>query len=216
MGKSRQGKGRPGGGSGKGLQKGRCGGGCGKGGALSWTDAERLRRVFQRLDSEGGGQIEAAALGEALESGAWASFKPGTLALMVGMFDRNGDASISFPELRKLWKCLEEWTAAFRRHEAEGCGRMASKELHAALSSLGYRLSRNCVQELARRFERAEEASLAFDDFVQACVVLDTVTQVYKKRDVRRCGSVTYSFEDFVSDSVSLVFRLQSTTADQD
>jgi Ca2+-binding EF-hand superfamily protein len=217
MGKSKKGKGKSaGGGRSGGSRKGQRKGKSGKGGAPGRTDDDRLRQIFQKVDSDGSGQIEAGELGEALENGAWEPFNPGTVALMVGMFDRNGDGTISFPEFKKLWKYMEEWTTTFRRYDADGSGRISAKELHTALSSFGYRLGRSCIQTLVRRFDRTKEDSLAFDDFIEACVVLDTVTGVFKDRDTQRRGSVNYAFEDFVADAVSLVFRLQYPNQDQD
>ena len=199
--KRRSGKGRD---AGRGAGRGAARGGGGR------KEERELRTIFDRVDTDGSGRIEAAELAEALQNGSWEPFNPATVAFMVGMFDRDGDGSISFGEFKKLWKYVEEWTETFRRYDRDGSGAMAVGELGAALAAFGYRLSRGCVASLVRRFDRSGQGQLYFDDFVQACVVLDTVTQVFKERDAARRGSVLYAFEEFVQDSVSLVLRLQS------
>lgn len=141
-------------------------------------DEDKLRDIFRKVDSDGSGEIDSDELGKALQNGAWDPFNPSTINLMIGMFDRDGSGTLSCAEFTKLWKYVEEWTTTFRRYDKDDSGRISVKELHTALTSFGYRLSRTVVDSLVRRFDRTSDNGLAFDDFIEACVVLDTITQV--------------------------------------
>lgn len=57
------------------------------------------------------------------------------------------------------------------RHKVDGF----SHTTHTALTSFGYRLSDRFYDLLVRKFDRSGRGTVAFDDFIQCCVVI----QVY-------------------------------------
>ena len=46
---------------------------------------------------------------------------------------------------------------------------------------------------------------MAFDDFIQACVSIETLTNAFRLRDHRRVGQITIDYEEFLT----LVFSLK-------
>lgn len=46
---------------------------------------------------------------------------------------------------------------------------------------------------------KINEHVMSFDMFVQACINLKRITEVFRKRDVQRIGVITLSFEDFLT-----------------
>lgn len=73
-----------------------------------------LARIFQSVDRDRSGNISAIELQQALSNGSFTAFNPETCRLMIGMFDRNGDASIDFQEFTALWDYINKWTQCFR------------------------------------------------------------------------------------------------------
>ena len=55
-----------------------------------------------------------------------------------------------------------------------------------------------------RRGSRAEQGGMSFDLFVQACIRLKRMTDVFKTYDDDRDGYVTLSFEEFLSEILKL------------
>ena len=49
---------------------------------------------------------------------------------------------------------------------------------------------------------------MSFDLFVQSCIILKRMTDVFKKYDEDRDGYITLSFEEFLTGELSLVFLM--------
>ena len=83
-------------------------------------------------------------------------------------------------------------------------------ELRVALASFGYKLSPRFLNFLGKRFDKAGENRILLDDFIQACILLESVTSVFRDRDVGRKGAVMLEYEDWCIDVLGLIFRLQA------
>ena len=136
---------------------------------------------------------------------------------MMLMFSSHPTFSLlTFPEFQNLWRFLAAWRQLFERFDVDGSGRINRREFNAALVAFGYRLSDGFVKTLfetyarrprddGRRPSREEvEGSLSFDLFVQACISLKKMTDVFKGYDEDRDGYVTLSFEEFLSEVLRL------------
>jgi hypothetical protein len=55
------------------------------------------------------------------------------------------------------------------------------------------------------RFDRTKKGQIHFDDFVQLCVQLQTLTAVFREKDVGRKGKIIVNYEDFLL----MVFQAQ-------
>lgn len=127
---------------------------------------------------------------------------------MINMFDKDGSGTVGFDEFVALWRFLAAWRELFERFDEDRSGRISLQEFSNALQAFGYRLSQPFVGVIFSTFESRgrktpgpgmQNYGMSFDLFVQACVSLKRMTDVFKKYDEDRDGYVTLSFEEFLS-----------------
>ncbi|KAK6982759.1 Programmed cell death protein 6 [Biomphalaria glabrata] len=175
------------------------------------TFYQEFFRVWTRIkvdmiDTDRSGSISANELQRALSNGTWTPFNPETVRLMIGMFDRDNSGTINFQEFVSLWKYVTDWQNTFRSYDRDNSGSIDKTELKTALTSFGYRLSDQFYDILIRKFDRQGRGTVAFDDFVQCAVVLQTLTSSFRAFDTDQDGWIQISYEQFLT----LVFSLRS------
>ena len=104
-----------------------------------------VREIFDRVDTNRSGSINARELQAALSNGSWEPFSEATTCLFIRMFDRNGDNVLSFSEFKQLWNYLQQWTETFRRFDTDGSGphrplRVSTGPLRLRIPTLQHRL----------------------------------------------------------------------------
>ncbi|XP_023019156.1 programmed cell death protein 6 isoform X1 [Leptinotarsa decemlineata] len=189
---------------------------------------EFLWDVFQRVDKDRSGFINADELGSALSNGTWSPFNPETVRLMIGkrilykiqfntftgpllyffqqgMFDRHNRGQVSFEDFTSLWKYVTDWQNCFRSFDRDNSGNIDKSELKTALVTFGYRLSDGLIDTLIRKFDRHGHGTILFDDFIQCCIILYTLTSSFKQYDTDQDGYIKIHYEQFLS----MVFSLK-------
>jgi len=161
-------------------------------------DRNFLYSVFQRVDADRSGSINAVELGGALSNGTWTPFNPETVRVMIGMFDKNNSGTIDFEEFGALWKYVTDWQHCFRSFDRDNSGTIDRAELHNALMTFGYRLNPQTVDTMLKRFDRIGQGTIAFDDFIQCCVVLHTLTTAFRQHDTDQDGVIQIHYEQFL------------------
>ncbi|ESO11096.1 hypothetical protein HELRODRAFT_109312 [Helobdella robusta] len=174
--------------------------------AYQQPDQNFLWQVFQSVDRDRSGTITAVELGQALSNGTWTPFNPETVRLMIGMFDRNNNGTIDFQEFAGLWKYVTDWQQCFKGFDRDNSGSIDQAELKQALTTFGYRFSDQFISLLVRKFDRQGRNTIAFDDFIQCCVVLQTLTSSFRQFDTDMDGWITIGYEQFLN----LVFSLKA------
>ncbi|BDD63599.1 hypothetical protein MAP00_008470 [Monascus purpureus] len=176
-------------------------------------DPQQLYPLFCAANVSNTGALTEMELGSALVNGDYTSFHPKTVKMMIRMFDRNSSGAISFDEFMSLWRYLAAWRELFDRFDVDRSGRISLKEFERALVSFGYRLSQPFVSVLFTTFERKGwemnghgpvKRDMSFDLFVQACIALRRMTDVFKRYDDDRDGYITVSFEEFLTEILQL------------
>ncbi|XP_071785528.1 programmed cell death protein 6-like [Asterias amurensis] len=165
-----------------------------------------LWNVFSKVDKDRSGAISVDELQQALSNGTWTPFNPETVRLMIGMFDRDHSGNINFQEFGSLWKYITDWQTTFRSYDRDNSGSIDKNELQNAIVSFGFRLSDRFFTLLIRKFDRQGKGSIAFDDFIQCCITLQTLTNSFKAFDTNRNGWIEIGYEQFLT----LVFSMKS------
>lgn len=185
------------------------------------NDPQQLMPLFRAANVSRTGALTEAELGSALVNGDYTAFDPNTVKTMVRMFDRNSDGVIQFEEFVSLWRFLAAWREIFDRFDEDRSGRISYEEFEKALVAFGYRLSPAFIRVLFGAFEgkgrrRAVSTNapypdtqhprgMSFDLFVQACISLKRMTDVFKRYDDDRDGYITVSFEEFLTGKLFLI-----------
>ncbi|KAK6543999.1 hypothetical protein TWF694_000714 [Orbilia ellipsospora] len=159
-----------------------------------------LYPLFKAVDKDGSGQLSEKELRAALVNGDWSSFDPHTVRMMIRMFDTDRDGTIGFNEFCGLWGFLAAWRALFDRFDTDNSGNISYQEYSNALAAFGYRLSPQFVTILFKSYDKRGENAISFDLFVQSCISLKRMTEVFKKYDEDRDGYITLSFEQFLTE----------------
>jgi Ca2+-binding EF-hand superfamily protein len=108
------------------------------------------------------------------------------------------NGTIDIYEFGALWKYVQEWKGCFDRFDTDRSGNISPQELQQALNAFGYRLSINFCQLCTRVFDRSDANSMKFDDFIQCCVMLRTLTDSFQTADTDRDGIINISYEQFL------------------
>jgi len=162
-------------------------------------DQQFLMSVFQKVDKDRSGQITAQELGQALSNGTWQPFNPETVRLMIMLFDRDQTGTIGFHEFAGLWKYVTDWQNTFRGFDRDNSGSIDFNELKQALTTFGYRLSDASIQMYMKKFDRVGRGTIAFDDFIQLCITLQTLTDSFRRYDTNKNGWIQLHYEQFLS-----------------
>ncbi|KAK3383852.1 hypothetical protein B0T24DRAFT_518741 [Lasiosphaeria ovina] len=157
-----------------------------------------LLPLFRAVDKDGTGQLSEKELSAALVNGDWTPFDPQTVRMMIRMFDSDRSGTIGFEEFCGLWSFLASWRTLFDRFDNDGNGTISLDEFKAALIAFRYRLTDSFIAVLFKTYDKRGMGGMSFDLFVQACISLKRMTDVFKKYDEDRDGFITLSFEDFL------------------
>lgn len=167
------------------------------------NDRDGLWSLFMQVDKDRSGQLSENELRRALVNGDYTAFDPHTVKMMIRMFDTDRSGTVNFDEFCGLWGFLSAWRGLFDRFDTDRSGMISLQEFTDALVAFGYRLSPQFVQLLFNTYAKntrgrgddlkGREKGLSFDLFVQACISLKRMTDVFKRYDDDRDGYITLS-----------------------
>lgn len=159
---------------------------------------------FQTVDTDRSGFINLKELKQALVNSNWSSFNDETCLMMINMFDKTRSGQIDLFGFSALWDFMQRWRALFQQFDRDRSGTISGTELQQALAQMGYNLSPQFSEMLVQRFTvRGGRPGIQLDRFIQVCMQLQTMTQVFRERDTSMTGNVRLSYEDFLSGAVT-------------
>uniref|UniRef100_A0AAY4BFK6 Programmed cell death protein 6 n=1 Tax=Denticeps clupeoides TaxID=299321 RepID=A0AAY4BFK6_9TELE len=151
------------------------------------------------VDKDRSGSISDTELQQALSNGTWTPFNPVTVRSIIAMFDRDNKGGVNFNEFAGVWKYITDWQNIFRTYDRDNSGFIDKNELKQALTGFGYRLSDQFYNTLIEKFDRQRKGQVAFDDFIQCCIVLQRLTDVFRRYDTDQDGWIQVSYEQYLS-----------------
>ncbi|TQV97314.1 EF-hand domain pair domain-containing protein [Cordyceps javanica] len=150
-----------------------------------------LVAMFHKVDIDGTGALTEKELSAALVNGDYTPFDIETVRMMIRMFDADRSGSISFDEFRGLLSFLDEWRKLFDLFDVDNSRNISLPEFTDALIKFNYRLSPQFVELLFHTYDKRQEGAMSFDLFIQACIWLKRMTDVFKKYDVENPGNIS-------------------------
>ena len=159
---------------------------------------------FQAVDLDRSGNITANELQQALTNNDWSHFSLNTCIKMVAMFDRDYSGTIDINEFNTLWNYINQWRQTFSYHDRDRSGFISANELHAAFAQMGFNVSPNFVNQSAMyKYDINRNGQLSFECFITCCILLQSLTGQFRKRDTQMRGQAQLSYEDFMMVAVS-------------
>ena len=98
-----------------------------------------------------------------------------------------------------MWGFLAAWRQLFDRFDEDQSGYISLDEYSKALMAFGYHLTPGFVSHMYGLYDRRRRGEMSFDMFVQSCISLKRMTDVFKRYDTDRDGFITLSFEEFLT-----------------
>ncbi|KPP71530.1 hypothetical protein Z043_109537 [Scleropages formosus] len=121
------------------------------------------------------------------------------------MFDKDKKGGVNFSEFAGVWKYINDWQNIFRTYDRDNSGRIDRNELKQALTVFGYRLSEQFYSTLIHKFDRQQTGQMAFDDFIQCCIALQRLTELFRRYDTDQDGWLHLSYEQYLSMLLNVV-----------
>lgn len=161
--------------------------------------ADPLYGYFQAVAGQDQ-QIDAVELQRCLTSsgiaGSYQQFSLEACRLMICMLDRDYSGKMGFNEFKELWAALNQWKNTFMQYDRDRSGTVDPNELHAAISSWGYRLSPQALNIIVTRY--AVNSQIKFDDFISAAIRIRLLTDHFRRRDQSQTGYANFAYDDFI------------------
>ncbi|ELV09904.1 Sorcin [Tupaia chinensis] len=131
------------------------------------------------------GQIDADELQRCLtQSGIAGGYK----------LQRDMSGTMGFNEFKELWAVLNGWRQHFISFDSDRSGTVDPQELQKALTTMGFRLSPQAVNSIAKRY--STNGKITFDDYIACCVKLRALTDSFRRRDTAQQGVVNFPYDD--------------------
>ncbi|EPY77957.1 sorcin [Camelus ferus] len=131
------------------------------------------------------GQIDADELQRCLtQSGIAGGYK----------LQRDMSGTMGFNEFKELWAVLNGWRQHFISFDSDRSGTVDPQELQKALTAMGFRLSPQAVNSIAKRY--STNGKITFDDYIACCVKLRALTDSFRRRDTAQQGVVNFPYDD--------------------
>lgn len=151
--------------------------------------------------------IQPSQLEEALQSFDARPFHKDTVRSLFRACDIDNNRQVDYREFQSLWIKLLQFRSIFKMLDSSKCGLLAFDNYYEGLQELGFTLSRGFLEfyywkhvpRPAGAQANAMTPAMTFDHFVQSCVNLERMTQVFRGLDTGKKGTVSLPFEQFIS-----------------
>jgi len=140
-------------------------------------DKEKLKKIFDEIDTDGSGELDVSELRAALEK-----CKPGEkitdtqVAKRINKYDADGNGTLSFPEyetMLKNWetddadfeKEIDKLTSVFESIDLDKNGTIDKTELTAALKMIDKTATEEGVEKRINKYDDDKDGKVNFEEF---------------------------------------------------
>ncbi|KIZ06329.1 Peflin [Monoraphidium neglectum] len=148
---------------------------------------DQLRQWFNSIDVDGSGHLDARELQRALALGNL-NFDLTDVDGMVRAFDQNSTRNLGYDEFQRLHNFLVNVQNSFQAFDRDRSGRLSTDEVNAALRQAGFNLDPPAVAALIDRYDPDNNKQLSLDEYIRACLFLQTGTRTFAAFDPHRTG----------------------------
>jgi len=171
---------------------------------------QQLKAFFSTIDVDNSGTLTPTELQRVLLNGDWSPFNLDTIKLLFSLFDHDGNGTITFNEFMGLWRYIEDWKHIFSTFDKDNNGTIEIPELNTAMRSFGFNISEQMLKKLVRKYKISHniqgkklmtddlEHAISFDNFVQLCVTVKSLTDVFRTLDQTGTGWAKMNYETFM------------------
>ncbi|CAG8560627.1 11306_t:CDS:2 [Paraglomus brasilianum] len=180
------------------------------------TPDSLLASYFAAVDVDRSGSITTKELKQGLKNGDWTPFNDDTVQLLFNLFDTDRSGCIGYHEFAGLWRYIEDWRRVFIQVDRNKSGAIEMSELKQALVSFGFSVSDPLLYKIIKKYEIRHgssaslkhhqpyghghnEVAVNFDNFVQMCVTIRTLTDAFRKVDSDHDGWIQIGYEGLLS-----------------
>ena len=150
---------------------------------LTQETIQAYREIFDIFDETGDGTISNDEIGKVMQ-GLGENPSPEQIEALIKEIDYNSDGEVDFEEfvclmvktLNEADKAEEEIVTVFKRFDKNGDGEIDAQDLQAVFNELGYECDQEEARDMIHFFDRDEDNSINFAEFVQL-MMYDTMDQ---------------------------------------
>ncbi|CAI2163330.1 20101_t:CDS:1 [Funneliformis geosporum] len=174
------------------------------------TSEQQLTTFFKHIDVDNNGTLSPKELQRVLLNGDWSAFNLDTIELLFSLFDSDKTGTIHFNEFVGLWRYIEDWKRIFSAFDADNSGTIEIPELITAMKNFGFNISEQMLKKFVKKYKVSHnvqgrklmsselEHAISFDNFVQLCVTVRSLTEVFRTLDKDGSGWAKMSYEQFL------------------
>eukprot|EP00877_Chromochloris_zofingiensis_P008385 jgi/Chrzof1/37/Cz01g01070.t1 len=157
----------------------------------------QLKQWFEAIDVDRSGQLDARELQRALALGNL-NFGLAEIDQMIRAFDTNNTRTLAFDEFQRLHFFLVNVQNSFYTFDRDRSGKLTPDEVANALKQAGFNLDTPAMNAMINKFDPDNSGSLSLDEYIRACLFLQTAARTFGAFDPYRQGNVNLNFNQFV------------------
>ncbi|CAG8481693.1 11651_t:CDS:1 [Acaulospora morrowiae] len=173
-----------------------------------FTD-KKLSLFFSHLDVNNSGTITTTELQRVLLNGDWTPFNLDTIQLLFDLFDQDRNGYIHYQEFVGLWRYIEDWKKIYAAFDQDNSGDISINELTLAMRNFGFNISEKILTKFVKKYKikyssgekkviNEEKLSVNFDNFIQICVTVKDLTDVFRTLDENGDGWAKMNYNQFM------------------
>lgn len=89
--------------------------------------------------------------------------------------------------------------SAFQQVDTDRSGTLDANEVYKAISVAGFQVQSNAFGPIFQKFDRKKKNALDFDGYIELCIFLGTIRNIFQFYDTNRQGVVQFNFDSFIS-----------------